>query len=167
MPVYLHPRDPAPSQREAYRGQEVLLGSAWAFGVETATHALRLITGGVFDRYPGVQIVLGHLGETLPFAIWRVQHRYDVTHRGVRLEHPPAEYLRSNFYVTTSGFFDDDALRFTIDKMGADRVLFASDYPYEDMSAAATWFDDTRLSALERQAIARENAAQLFRITQR
>jgi 2,3-dihydroxybenzoate decarboxylase len=166
VPVYLHPRDPAPSQREAYRDREVLLGSAWAFGVETATHALRLIMGGVFDRFPSVQIVLGHLGETLPFAIWRVQHRYDVTHRGVRLQRPLLEYLRSNFHVTTSGFFDDDALRFTIDKMGADRVLFSSDYPYEDMGAAAKWFDDTTLSPPERQAIAAENAERLFRITQ-
>jgi len=164
VPVYLHPRDPLASQREIYRDQEVLLGGAWAFGVETATHALRLITGGVFDRHPGVQVVLGHLGETLPYAIWRVQHRYDVTHRGVQLDKPLAQYLTDNFYVTTSGFFDDAALRFTIERMGVDRVLFSSDYPYENMVTASRWLDKAPVSDSELLAISRLNAERLFKI---
>jgi predicted TIM-barrel fold metal-dependent hydrolase len=167
VPVYLHPRDPLASQRESYRDQEVLLGSAWAFGVETATHALRLITGGVFDRHPGVQVVLGHLGETLPYSIWRVQHRYDVTHRGVELARPLAEYLTTNFHATTSGFFDDDALRFTIDKMGVERVMFSTDYPYEDMIAAGRWLDQTALTDSERLAVSRSKAQRLFKIPDR
>jgi predicted TIM-barrel fold metal-dependent hydrolase len=167
VPVYLHPRDPLFSQREAYRDAEVLLGSAWAFGVETATHALRLIMGGVFDRFPRAQVVLGHLGEMLPFAIWRVQHRYDVTHRGVRLSKPLLDYLRTNFYVTTAGFFEDAALRFTVDKLGAERVLFSADYPYEDMVAAGRWFDAAPLDAHERHAIGYANAARLFGLDDR
>ncbi|MFD9665060.1 amidohydrolase family protein [Rhodococcus sp. NPDC059968] len=164
VPVYLHPRDPLQTQREAYRDHEVLLGSAWAFGVETATHALRLITGGVFDRHPGVQIVLGHLGETLPYSIWRVQHRYEVTHRGVELARPLAEYLTTNFHATTSGFFDDAALRFTIEKMGHERVMFSSDYPYEDMIAASEWFDRAPLTEQEHRAVSHSNAEKLFKI---
>ena len=76
VPVYLHPRDPHASQQKIYEGHPELLSAAWAYGVETSTHALRLITSGLFDRHPGVNVILGHLGETLPFGIWRVPVSY-------------------------------------------------------------------------------------------
>jgi 2,3-dihydroxybenzoate decarboxylase len=164
VPVYLHPRAPLASQQEAYRDREMRLGSAWAFGVETTAHALRLIMGGVFARFPGAQVILGHLAETLPFAIWRVKHRYDATHRGVELAKPLLDYLRTNFFVTTAGFLDDAALRFTLNKLGTERVLFSTDYPYEHMVAAGQWFDRAPLNDQERQAVGHGNAARLFQL---
>ncbi|HVZ23261.1 MAG TPA: amidohydrolase family protein [Vicinamibacterales bacterium] len=163
VPFYLHPRDPLPERTTFYDGHPWLRGAAWAFGVETATHALRLMASGVFDRHPALTVILGHLGEGLPYNIWRVDHRFAKRPRVM----PPvkrrlSEYLRDNFYVTTSGSFHDETLRSAIAELGAGRVMFSVDYPFEECGQAASWFDGCDLSADERQKIGRANAAQLF-----
>src|SRR5213078_555554 len=99
------PRDPLPGNRGIYAGHPELFGAVWTFTVETATHALRLITSGLFDRFPKLTVVLGHLGETLPTAIWRIEHRLNSMRHLCRLDKPASHYLRTNFYVTTSGNF--------------------------------------------------------------
>lgn len=168
VPVYLHPRIPLPSQQRIYQGYEGLLGSAWGFGFETATHALRLILSGLFDRHPGINVVLGHLGEALPFTLPRVEHRLrhqrPETH-GTH-EKAPTEYLRKNFYLTTSGVFRTQALLDTLLEVGADRVLFSVDYPYESMDELAPWFDECPISENDRVKIGRTNSEKLFGITQ-
>jgi 2,3-dihydroxybenzoate decarboxylase len=164
VPVYLHPRNPLPGQQDSYAGHPELLGSAWAFGVETATHALRLITSGLFDRFPGLTVVLGHLGELLPAAIWRFDHRYEPAKCAVTLARRPAEYFQRNFVVTTSGYFADHQLLHCLLSLGADRVLFASDYPFESMAEAARWFDAAPISPADRTKIGRTNAERLFRL---
>lgn len=161
VPVYLHPRDPLPGNQGAYEGHPELFGAVWTFTVETATHALRLMTSGLFDRFPGLRVIVGHLGETLPFDIWRIEHR--VSRMGdLRFRRPLGDYLRTNFYVTTSGFFHTPALHATIAELGADHVLFATDYPYESMREAAGWFDSALISEADRQEIGRGNAERLF-----
>lgn len=161
VPFYLHPRNPLPNQRRMYEGRSELLGPTWAFTVETATHALRLITSGLFDRFPGLTIVLGHLGELLPFAIARLEQR--MSHiPTVALKKPATEYLRDNFYVTTSGNFHTASLIGVILQLGADRVLFAVDYPFEQTRDAVTWFDTVPISATDREKIGRTNAARLL-----
>lgn len=163
VPFYLHPRNPPGDQQRMYRGREELLGPTWAFAVETATHALRLITSGLFDRLPSLNIVLGHLGELLPFAVDRLGQRLaHVT--SVSLERPATEYLRRNFYLTTSGNFHTPSLLGAIQEVGADRILFAVDYPFEKSDDAVEWFDDAPISAADRRAISRENAARVFRL---
>jgi 2,3-dihydroxybenzoate decarboxylase len=162
VPVYLHPRDPLPSQRAAYEGHPELLGSAWGFTAETAVHALRLILSGLFDRYPGVTVVLGHLGETLPFNIWRIEHRFARLTYGKRLERPLSAYLSENFYHTTSGIFRDQSLIDTVLEVGADRVLFSADYPWESMEEATRWFDAAPVSEADRRKIGRTNAQRLL-----
>ncbi|SDQ16451.1 amidohydrolase family protein [Actinopolyspora saharensis] len=168
VPVYLHPRIPLPDQQRIYRGYEGLLGSAWGFGQETATHALRLILSGLLDRYPDVNIVLGHLGEGLPFTLPRVEHRLrhqrPETH-GAH-EKPPTEYLRNNFYLTTSGVFRTQALLNTMLEVGTDRLLFSVDYPYESMDELAPWFDECPISETDRAKLGRTNSEKLFGITQ-
>jgi predicted TIM-barrel fold metal-dependent hydrolase len=163
VPVYLHPRNPLPGN-DSYAGHPELLGSAWAFGVETATHALRLITSGLFDRFPGLCVVLGHFGELVPAAIWRFDHRFEPAKCAVTLRRRPAEYFRDNFYVTTSGCFDDHELVRCLLSLGADRILFASDYPFERMAEAAAWFDRAPISPADRMRIGRGNAERLFRL---
>jgi 2,3-dihydroxybenzoate decarboxylase len=140
------------------------LSAAWAYGVETSTHALRLITSGLFDRYPGVNIILGHLGETLPFGIWRVQHI--INRRGMckDLKKNIASYLADNFFITTSGNFRTQALLNTMLEVSSDRILFSTDYPYESAEEAATWFDSCTISEPDRLKIGRENAVKLFNL---
>ena len=124
-PFYLHPRDPLASRSRIYEGHPWLLGSAWAFGVETATHALRLMGSGLFDRHPELQVILGHHGEGLPFLIWRVDHRVATAPRGLAIKKSFQDYFRQNFYITTSGSFRTQApaQRAPGDRVGSRPVL--------------------------------------------
>lgn len=164
VPVYLHPRDPLEGNSPQYAGHPWLYGSAWAFSVETGTHALRLMGSGLFDRHPGISIILGHLGELLPFNIWRTDHRLAVAPRGLAVQHSFGYYLRNNFFLTTSGDFRTPALLNTITEVGADRLLFSVDYPFEDMHEAAAWFDGLELNDHDHAKIARLNAQALLRL---
>ncbi|MFI6737093.1 amidohydrolase family protein [Nonomuraea sp. NPDC050451] len=164
VPVYLHPRDPLQATSPQYEGHPWLYGSAWAFSVETGTHALRLMGSGLFDRRPGITVILGHLGELLPFNIWRTDHRLAVAPRGLDVRHPFGHYLRTNFYLTTSGNFRTPALLNTIQEVGADRLLFSADYPFEDMREAAAWFDGLELNENDLVKIGRTNAQRLLRL---
>ncbi|OGT81186.1 MAG: amidohydrolase [Gammaproteobacteria bacterium RIFCSPLOWO2_02_FULL_61_13] len=166
VPFYLHPRNPPASQLRIFEGHPWLLGSTWAFGVETATHALRMMGSGMFDRHPKLQVIIGHLGESLPSSIWRVDHRIkkggEVTHS----KKPLAEYFRNNFHLTTSGNFHDSTLTQAITEVGVDRIMFSADYPFEDFGQAAQWFDKTpMLNDADRMKIGRTNAQKLFKMT--
>jgi gamma-resorcylate decarboxylase len=166
VPVYLHPRIPLPSQQRIFEGYEGLLGSAWGFGFETSTHALRLMLSGLFDRYPKLKLILGHLGEALPFTLPRVEHRLRHQTKQSQGKHarPPMDYLRENFYLTTSGTFRSQALLNTLLEVGSDRVLFSVDYPYESMREIAPWFDTCPISENDRLKIGRTNSAKLFNL---
>lgn len=163
VPFYLHPRI-TPSGT-ALAGHPWFIGAAWSFGIEAATHALRLMASGLFDHYPKLIAILGHLGETLPSAIWRVEHRLSVMPRGIPAKKPIGEYLRNNFYFATSGNCSTKTLINTILEVGADRILFAVDYPFEKISKAADWFDNLdAISETARLKIARTNAENLFKL---
>jgi predicted TIM-barrel fold metal-dependent hydrolase len=164
VPFYLHPRYPV-EERSDVKGHPWLAGSVWTFGVETATHALRLMASGLFDRYPKLTVVLGHLGETLPNAVWRIDHRISSIPRGIPAKQKFAHYLRNNFYVTTSGNFCTQTLVNAILVMGAGRILFAADYPFEKVRQAAEWFDHVDvISDVDWRKIARGNAEQLLQL---
>lgn len=162
VPFYLHPRNPLPNSRY-YQGAESLLGPTWAFTVETATHSLRLMVSGLFDRHPDLNVIIGHMGELLPFAVQRTEQR--LSHiPSVKLERGPQEYLRDNFFITTSGNFHTQSLIGSILQVGADRILFAADYPFERTAEAARWFDSAPISEPDRLKIGRTNAASLLGI---
>jgi gamma-resorcylate decarboxylase len=162
VPFYLHPRFPLATRQQAYEGHAWLAGSPWGFAVETSIHALRLMGSGLFDEYPKLKIILGHLGEGLPFGIWRVDHRISRGMLRPQAKLPMAHYLRENFYVTTSGNFRTQALTDVILEVGADRVLYSVDYPFEDVVEAKEWFDQVAISDSDRVKIARSNAQRLF-----
>jgi len=164
VPFYLHPRDPLPNRVTFYDGHPWLRGASWAFGVETATHALRLMASGIFDTHPNLTAILGHLGEMLPYSIWRFDHRVTKRPRGIPARKTFTEYLRSNFYVTTSGNFHTNTLNAAIAELGPDRVLFSVDYPFEECADAATWFDACEIPEADRLKIGRTNATQLFNL---
>jgi predicted TIM-barrel fold metal-dependent hydrolase len=161
VPFYLHPRNPLPTQRRIYEGRPELLGPTWAFAVETATHALRLITSGLFDRHPDLRVILGHQGEGLPFAMKRLEQRLS-RRADVSLERPPTEVLRECFHITTSGNYDTASLVGLLLEVGADRVIFAADYPFEELEDGTRWMDSVPISETDRVKIGRTNAARLL-----
>ena len=164
VPLYLHPRAPLTTRQHAYEGYAWLAGSPWGFAVETSIHALRLMASGLFDEYPRLKLILGHLGEGLPFGIWRVDDRIYRQTLALNAKLPLGRYLRENFYVTTSGNFRTQALTDVILEVGADRILYSVDYPFEDMVEARDWFDQAAISDLDRAKIASGNARALFRL---
>jgi len=161
VPFYLHPRDPLPSRRQAYEGHPWLIASPWGFAEETAMHTLRLMGSGLFDAYPKLKIVIGHLGERIPYDLWRLDHRLGKV-PGRPSKRRMGDYFRENFYVTTSGNFSTPSLIQAILTIGADRLLFAVDYPFEDHAQAAAWFDSADIAEGDRQKIGRTNAMSLF-----
>lgn len=160
VPVYLHPRPP--HEQRIYDGHRELLGATWGFAPETATHVLRLVYSGLFDRFPQLTMILGHLGETLTYFSWRIQHCFEYNPSDKRVERRLQDYLCDNFYVSTSGIFNDQALINAVLTIGADRILFAADYPYEAMEPAAQWIERAPISESDRRKIASGNAKRLF-----
>lgn len=165
-PFYLHPRNPLPAHSQIYEGHPWLLGPTWAFGQETAVHALRLIGSGLFDEYPRIQIVLGHLGEGLPYSMWRIDHRnawVKAPHKH-KAKKKIVEYFNANFHLTTSGNFRTQTLIDAMLEIGADRILFSTDWPFENIDHAADWFDACSISEADRLKIGRVNARRLFKL---
>ena len=168
VPFYLHPRNPLPEHAPIYDGHPWLLGPTWAFAQETAVHALRLMASGLFDAHPGLRIILGHLGEGLPYSIWRVDNRNALVEapKGYPAKRPLGDYFRENFYLTTSGNFRTQTLIDAMLEVGADRILFSADWPFENIDHAADWFDACTISDADRRKIGRTNAWRLFRLDQ-
>jgi 2,3-dihydroxybenzoate decarboxylase len=166
VPIYLHPAIPSASVVEAYydgyRSSDypILMGAVWGFTVETATHALRLILSGVFEQYPALKIILGHLGETLPFLLWRLEWTY----RNLTKRSGIAECFREHFYVTTSGNFSDPALLCAKQELGADRILFAVDWPFNSNVEGVAFVRDAPISPHDKQKLFGGNAAKLLRL---
>ena len=125
-------------------------------------HALRLMASGLFDRHPRLTMILGHLGEGLPYSVWRIDHRLSKSPRGIPARQTMGDYLRSNVYLTTSGNFRTPTLLDAIAEVGVDRIMFSVDYPFEDTADASGWFDTAEISDDDRRKIGRENAAALF-----
>lgn len=164
VPFYLHPRSPLITHQQPYEGHEWIAGSPWGYAVETSIHALRLMSSGLFDEYPKLNVILGHLGEGLLFGIWRIDNRIRKLKVQTQAKLPMGRYLRENFYITTSGVFRTQALADVMQEIGSDRVLYSVDYPYEDMGAGAEWFDHASIAEGDRAKIAYRNAQMLFRL---
>ena len=165
VPFYLHPRPPSVLS-PLYQGHAWLIGPTWTFAAETSVHALRLIASGLFDEHPRLQIILGHLGEGLPYYLWRIDNRNNwmkAAHKYAARK-PVADYFRANFHLTTSGHFSTPALIDAVAEVGAERVMFSVDYPFEDFSDAADWFDHAEISEADRRKIGRTNAMKLFKL---
>jgi predicted TIM-barrel fold metal-dependent hydrolase len=132
--------------------------------METALSMMRLIYSGVFDRFPGLTVILGHLGETLPFLMTRIDWAYvrpfDPAARP-KIEKKPSEYMRNNVYLTTSGNYYEPAFRCTVEAMGIDRILLGTDYPYEDMKESVQFIDELPISESDREKICFRNAERI------
>jgi 2,3-dihydroxybenzoate decarboxylase len=161
--IYLHPADPvAPfAVLEGHRG---LRRATWEWTFETGSHALRLIFGGVFDRFPRARLGLGHLGETLPFLLWRFDSRAGPDFYAVKLAKPPSQYIKDNIVVTTSGMCSPEPLNCTIAALGHERMMFAADYPFESAEESGHFIDSVALDERVRADICFNNAARLLNL---
>ncbi len=162
VPFYLHPREP--SQRRAYEGHPWLIGPAYGFAAETGLHTLRLLGSGLFDKYPKLTLILGHLGENLPATLYRTDQRIAWSPMGYPAKRKISEYFQDNVYITTAGNFRTQTLLATMSEIGADRILFSTDYPFEQVSEAADWFDACSIGEADRLKIGRTNAMKLFKL---
>ncbi|SAK84963.1 amidohydrolase 2 [Caballeronia pedi] len=163
VPLYLHPTDALVNPR-VLDGHPELTGATWGWGVETGSHALRLLFSGVFDRFPNLKIILGHMGEGLPFLRWRFDSRFAVYSHGVSLERAPSEYIGTNILITTSGVCSAPALIGAIGEMGAQAVMFSVDYPYESTEIAAEFIERAPLDDATRALVCHGNAERIFRL---
>lgn len=165
IPFYLHPREPMPCNAHSVDGHPWLNGAAWTFGTETATHALRLICSGLYDEFPNLKMILGHMGEALPYTMWRISNRMKRENRGAPMKLQACDYLLKNFWYTTSGHHRTQALINTMSEVGTDRILFATDFPFESVPEACEWFDSSSISENDREKIGRTNAIELFNLS--
>jgi 5-carboxyvanillate decarboxylase len=175
VPIYLHPKVPGKDMVNPYLKYPILSRSMWGFAAEASLHSLRLILGGMFEKYPRLQIILGHLGESIPFQLWRLDNRWTNEKDGrtgmfaadpsaTNMKKKPSEYFKEHFYVTTSGMFWEPALQLVHTAMGPDRILFAVDYSAESNMEAVKFIESVKLSNEDREKICHGNAERLLKL---
>jgi len=166
VPIYIHPSPPHHAVRDVYfkdYQEEFALfpQAAWGYTIETGTAAIRMILSRVFERHPKLKIIVGHLGETIPFFLWRIDHNFK------RAGNAPIEFREvfcNNFYITTSGNFSDPALLCCVMELGIDRILFAVDWPFIDNKPGVEWMRRVPLCNEDRIKILSGNAERLLRM---
>ena len=163
VPVYIHPSPVKPAIAEAFFKDHGsgLQGSPLGFGLETLTHTFRLITSGLFDTYPNLKIIVGHLGETAPFTLWRTDHNLA---RQMKLPKSFSDYYKTHFWLTTSGAFSNSALACAIAEMGIEHIMFAVDWPYIDNALGTKWLKAAPISDTDRALIFEGTARKLLKM---
>jgi 5-carboxyvanillate decarboxylase len=162
VPIYIHPRSPSPDMIKPYLAYLPLTSAMLGFAAEVSLHAMRLICSGVFDEFPDLKIILGHLGEALPFWITRIDMPLMVQMLGGKIKKKPSQYLRDNFMVTTSGMFYQPALLCTLLSLGAGSILFAVDHPFEPNAEAVQFMELAPISERDKEKICHLNAERLL-----
>jgi predicted TIM-barrel fold metal-dependent hydrolase len=172
VPIYLHPGYPHNAIVETYYKEYVgdfpaLATAGWGFTVETATQGIRMVLSGVFDAYPKLQIILGHLGEGLPFYLWRINQALSRPMAGggaMKKSVAFRDTFCEHFHITTSGFFSDPALQCCITELGIDRVMFSVDYPFVANKPGTAWMEALSLNAADKEKILNGNAKRLLKM---
>ncbi len=170
VPIYIHPALPPAAVCEAYYTgfdpavNYFLSAGGWGWHSETGIHALRLILSGVFDRLPALQIIIGHMGEMIPFMLARINNTLASVAKN--LQRPVPDYFLQNFHITTSGFFTNPPLLLALQVMGADRIIFAVDYPYSRNEQGRAFLDNASISPADKEKISHLNAERLLKLEQ-
>ena len=168
-PIYLHPKQPPLDIIKPYLTYPVLASATWGFAADGGLHAMRLICSGIFDKYPGLKIILGHLGEAIPFWLQRMDNRWQWEgqgglHSGQPAQNKPSHYFKNNFVVTTSGMFWEPVMQYVCSVLGVDNVLFAVDYPYESSKEAVQFMESLSIRDEDKEKICHLNAEKLLRL---
>ena len=162
VPVYIHPTPPVAAVQEAYFKEYPALAVApLGFTLETLTHTVRLVVSGLFDEFPALKIIVGHLGEAAPFLMWRTNY---LVQERMPMPRSFADYYKEHFWLTTSGAFSDAALTCAIAEMGVERILFSVDWPFMNNAAGRKWMDAAPVSDRDRALILGANARKLLKI---
>ena len=164
VPIYLHPRAPSPSMINPYLGYPQLATAMCGFGHEVALHALRLIVSGAFDQFPKLKLILGHMGEALPYWLWRLDNMWGRGSSASKLKNLPSGYFKDNIFITTSGMFWNPPLLCACMAIGAERILFAVDYPFEQSDKAVDFIKSAPISDSDKEKICHFNAEQLLKL---
>ncbi len=162
LQIYLHPRAPSPDMIKPYLDYPFMDSAMLGFAAEASLHAMRLICSGVFDKYPGLKIILGHLGEAIPFWLWRIDKSWEKGPLSETLKTPPSQYFKDNFVVSTSGMFSEPALIYTLSVLSADNILFAIDFPMESPEEAIKFMDESSINHKDKEKIYHLNAERIF-----
>ena len=170
VPFYLHPRNPTSVFLDKlWAPRKWLIGPPLSFAQGVSLHSLGMVTNGVFDRHPKLQIIIGHLGEHLPFDLWRINHWFEDVKKplGLDCKRTIYDYFRDNVCITTSGHFSTKTVKYCMEELdGPERILFSIDYPFESFEDACDWYDAAEIEEGAKEAIARGNAERLFGIKQ-
>ena len=165
VPIYLHPADSEADQMKIYQGYPGLRGAVWNWTVETATHALRIICSGIFDAFPNAILLLGHMGEALPYTLQRIDEGWSRTPQSKQLQHLPSYYVKNNVFITTSGNCSTEALLCALTSMSADHILFSVDYPYASLESRTLFVETAPISEIDREKICHLNAERLLKLS--
>ena len=164
VPFYLHPRRPPAQMAPAFTDYQ-LSGALWGFAIETSTHVIRMIMAGVFDQFPDLRIVLGHMGEGIPFWLHRLDTISGRSTGGAVLKRKPSEVFRENFSITTSGMSWEPILNLSVDVLGADNIMFATDYPFGSYEQDVAWLDGVNMPDADKALIYSGTAERVFGLT--
>ncbi len=167
VPIYIHPGYPHPDVVKAYYQDYLaefptLATAGWGYTVETATQGIRMVLSGMFDAYPDLQIILGHLGEGLPFSLWRIDHA--LSRKENRVSRSFRDIFSAHFHITTSGNFSNPALLCCVMEMGVDRIMFSVDYPFVENRPGVDWMDTVPLATEDREKILNGNVRKLLKL---
>lgn len=167
-PIYVHPLFPLPGLVETYfKDREELCGPEWGFMVDASCHFLRMLTAGIFDEFPKLKIILGHLGESIPYNLDRIDNRLRAYAKEKKLKRSPAEYIRENMVVTTSGNFSAPSVLCAISTIGVDNILFSADWPNESNITAVDFLRHLPVSKPDLEKIAYKNAVRVLHLQNR
>ena len=166
VPLYIHPNAVPADNWKVVQGYPTMDTAMWSWAPRTDGHAMRLILGGVFDRCPNARVILGHMGEVLPFQLSRLDSRFEVLDFKHPLEKLPSEYLRTNIAITTTGVFSDATLIAAIQEVGVDNLTFSIDYPFESTEKAVQFIRTAPLAPADQARVAHVNAERILRLNQ-
>ncbi len=164
VPIYLHPKRPAPSMIKPYLDYPGFNSAMIGYGADLHLHVMRLICSGLFDEYPRLKLVIGHMGETFPYLLWRIDNHFGRFEQYKKLKKKPSEYFRDNFYITTSGVCWQPSLLCAYLTLGADKIMFAVDYPMESNEEAVRFIETAPICDEDKEKICHLNAEKLFRL---
>ncbi|KAK3717047.1 hypothetical protein LTR37_006102 [Vermiconidia calcicola] len=167
VPFYLHPRNPTGVFMEKlWAPRKWLIGPPLSFAQGVSLHLLGMVTNGVFDRHPKLQVIIGHLGEHIPFDLWRINHWFEDVKKplGLDCKRTIRDYFQENIWITTSGHFSTPTLKYCVEEITDSRILFSIDYPFESFEDGCNWYDQADLEDGMKRRIGKDNAAKLFKL---
>jgi len=170
VPIYVHPGSMPEGMAKSYSTYPILVGAMWGYAALTGLHAMRLMMSGIFDDFPELKVILGHMGEAIPYWLWRIDNQFKMQKDTIfkndvalhKLQKTPGQYFKDNFYISTSGVFWTPALQFNCLVVGAEHILFAVDSDQESSKDAVQFIKSTPINDSDKEKICHLNTEKLL-----